>query len=160
MEKNVHYGEVLKCLVKKQNISVKELSERLNMTTQGLYNIFRNKSPRIDTIMEITYALGITIKEMELHEDVRKIRERAEMHTEYFNGKLGDQTENIKGQMNEQQGMLINMIKENREYYTSNLLRLEQRMDGINKALDMARELIEAKDQLITELRKVGKGAS
>ena len=145
----IHYGEVLKALVRKHEVSVKELSERMRMTTQGVYNIFRTKSPRVDVIVEVTEALGVPFNAIEKFGNVKEIREYNEKDAAMFSGKMKDQ-----------EGRVIDNNIENREFYTSSITMSEVKMEVFEKALAMADQVIEAKNQLIEQLKKELKSAS
>lgn len=142
-ESSVHYGEVLKKLVKSKGFSPNDLSKKLNMTTQGVYNIFRTKSPRVDVMIAVTRAIGLEFSTWELLQDVEKLKKHASNSNEFIDSKIDYQTQEFTEQ--------VEIITERFEKIHD---RLEKKLDEFEDCMINAREVIQAKDELIKYLKE------
>jgi len=141
-EKDVHYGELLKEMVKSKGFSAKDLSLKIGITTQGVYNIYRTKSPRIDVMIEVTRAIGLEFSTYELIQNVKQIKNNATDTSKAIDKKFNSQTQDIADKLGD------------RDYFTEIIIRLEKKLDTIEACLINAREVIEAKNELIKYLKE------
>ncbi|MDB5144672.1 MAG: hypothetical protein JWQ66_3385 [Mucilaginibacter sp.] len=54
----LHSGEIVELVIRRQGISISELSRRMHVNRRSIYNWFRQKTLRIETICEIGYIIG------------------------------------------------------------------------------------------------------
>ena len=135
-EKAVHYGEVLKNLVKSKGFTTVDVSKKLNMTTQGVYNIYRTQSPRVDVMIKVARAIGVEFSTLEL---LSKVDALGSANGGQLDQRIEKQTEDILGE---------------REHFRTMMERLTLKMDQILAHSVNAREVIDAKDQVIKMLKE------
>jgi predicted transcriptional regulator len=142
LEKQEHYGKVLHGLVREKRMTIRELSGRMGLSQQGVYNIFRAKSPGIESVVKMLEALG-EVKQMSgLQQYINTVNSKGEKIKQHIDESF------IKTE-----GQLEERINENRKYYAGKVDQMMEMMSKINEQLDMSREIIRAKDELIEELR-------
>lgn len=148
-----HFGEILKTIFYTDGISVKELARKTGMTTQGIYNIFKTKTPRIDVILTLSKHLSTEAKlnalDLLLEDSESELsRERIMRHFEESQNKLSLDTENIRDEMYRQDGIYVRRLGE-----------IEGKIDQLAEQLKMMKDLVRAKDEMIEMLKKqMGKG--
>lgn len=142
MEKEEHYGKVLHGLVRDKRMTVRELSSRMGLSQQGVYNIFRAKSPGIEAVIKMLEALG-EVKQMSGLQD----------YIDIVNHKGEKIRQHIDESFIKTQGTLEEKIIDNRNYFEGKIEQMMEMVSKIKEQLEMSREIIRAKDELIEELR-------
>lgn len=67
--------QVIKVLLRKKNITIRDFSSRIGLTEQGLQKLIRENTTRVDTLEAIARELNVSIVEFFDH-DVAKISEK------------------------------------------------------------------------------------
>lgn len=142
MEKEEHYGKLLHDIVRDRRMTVRELSTRMGLSQQGVYNIFRAKSPGIEAVVRMLEALG-EVKQMSGLKD----------YIDTVNKKGDKIRKHIDESFMKTEGNLEEKINDNKNYYAGKVDQMIEMMSKINEQLEMSREIIRAKDELIEELR-------
>lgn len=145
---SLHYGEILKTIFYTDGISVKEIAQKTGMTTQGVYNIFKTKTPRIDVILNLTKHLSAEAKlnALDLLMEGSESEFSREKIVEHFiagQDKFNKDTENIRNEIYRQDHI-----------YANRLNQIEGKIDLLAEQLKMMKDLVKAKDEMIDMLKK------
>lgn len=143
-----HYGELFKIVFAKAGITVKEIAEKSGHSTQAIYNIFKNKSPRIDVVLELARLLPTETKL-----DAIDLLLATDEETELTRKRIVDHFSESYKYIKDQNDEILSIQKGEREYYPKKLRDIERKIDGLAKELDLMKELIRTKDELIQSLK-------
>ncbi|GAB2585854.1 hypothetical protein [Spirosoma areae] len=69
MNAEKHNGDTIRLLAESKGVSVKELSEKMNVTRQAVYEVFRRDNVKFSTVMKFYQALGVSQVDVENFEN-------------------------------------------------------------------------------------------
>jgi len=140
-----HYGNLIKQMLRQKDISVREIAEKSGRSTQAVYSILRTESPRIDIVIEISIIIGF--KDF-LNELILNVDELTESLSTI---ELGGHMTTKKLAYHEVP--LHSFIRTEEEKNPEKIENLNGKILSLEKSLYLAEQVIEAKDELIEQLR-------
>jgi predicted DNA-binding protein YlxM (UPF0122 family) len=140
-----HFGEFFKHMLRRKDISVREVAKETGKSTQAIYSFLRTQSPRMDMVLEVSLIVGFKDFVNELILKIDKVKMSFSFDEDgHFIPRRLEYEDYIAHRRSAEK--LVEEKPTEIENYEDKILSLE-------KSLNLAEQVIKAKDELIDHLK-------
>jgi len=140
-----HFGDLFKRMLRRKDISVREVAEKTGKSTQAIYSFLRTQSPRMDMMLEVSLIVGFKdfVNELILKIDRVKMSFSLDEEGNFIPRRL--EYDDIIAYHRSPQKL--------EEEKPTKIENYEEKILSLEKSLYLAEQVIKAKDELIDHLK-------